>query len=214
MSSRKQECQLMVEQQLMGRDIEDNRVLEAFLEVPRHEFVPEEQQDSAYEDRPLPIGKDQTISQPYIVAEMIQALKPEAGDRVLEVGTGSGYATAILSRIVAEVYSVERFEELARKAENRFQSLGYDNIEVHVGDGTKGWSEKSLYDGILVSAAAPGVPAPLEKQLASGGRIVVPVGEKGMQKLFRIENKEGKLEKSNLGMVRFVPLIGEEGWKF
>ncbi len=214
MSSRKQERQLMVEQQLIGRDIEDSSVLAAFREVPRHEFVPEEQQDNAYQDSPLPIDEDQTISQPYIVAEMIETLRPEAGDRVLEVGTGSGYATAILSRLAEKVYSIERFKKLARKAESRFQSLGYKNIELHIGDGTKGWSEKAPYEGILVSAAAPEIPVSLQEQLAPGGRMVVPVGDKGMQKLFRLEYKNGEIKKNNLGLVRFVPLIGEEGWNF
>lgn len=214
MSGYKEERKLMVEEQLKGRDIKDSSVLAAFMEVPRHEFVPEEQDDNAYEDRPLPIGKDQTISQPYIVAEMIQGLELEAGDKVLEVGTGSGYATAILSRIVSKVYSVERFEGLAREAESHLQSLNYNNIEIHIGDGTKGWPEESPYDGILVSAAAPEIPSSLQEQLVAGGKMVVPVGKKGIQKLFQVEYRQGQLKKSNLGLVRFVPLIGEEGWKF
>ncbi|MFW5992218.1 MAG: protein-L-isoaspartate(D-aspartate) O-methyltransferase, partial [Halanaerobiaceae bacterium] len=169
----------------------------------------------AYDDRPLPIEEGQTISQPYIVASMIQLLGPEAEDRVLEIGTGSGYAAAVLSRIVKRVYTIERHKLLASKAENIYKKLGYDNIEVKIGDGTEGWREKAPFSSILVSAAAPEIPDKLSEQLKTGGgKMIIPVGKKhGLQKLIRLTRKEkDEFEIENLEYVRFVPLIGKYGW--
>lgn len=205
----------MVEEQLVPRGIENENVLKAFRNVPRHEFVPEDQRDSAYADHPLPIGKGQTISQPYIVAEMISALEPEKGDRVLEIGLGSGYAAALLAEIVENVYAIERVPELTEKAEDVFNSLNYKNIVVKTGDGTKGWPEKAPFDCVLVSAAAPDVPDVLLKQLVNNGVIVIPAGEKMVQQLWKVTRKgEEKFSREKMGAVRFVPLIGEKGWKF
>lgn len=205
--------QRLVETQLERRGINNKAVLKVFNEVPRHKFVPDRLKGSAYDDRPLPIGQDQTISQPYIVAEMIQALEPEAGDNMLEIGIGSGYAAAILSRLVAGVHGVERLPELAEEAEERFAELGYDNVEIHVGDGTKGWPESAPYDGILVSAAAPEIYEGLIDQLTDDGNLVIPVGRRTVQTLYQVKkDEEGNISKKSLGGVRFVPLIGEEGW--
>ncbi|MFW6007072.1 MAG: protein-L-isoaspartate(D-aspartate) O-methyltransferase [Bacillota bacterium] len=210
-----QERKKMIEQQLKPRGIKDPEVLEAFLTVPRHEFVPENLKHNAYQDRPLPIQEGQTISQPFIVAQMIEALKPKPGKKMLEVGTGSGYATAVLSRIINRVYSIERYPELAEQAEKKFEKLGYDNIEVTVGDGTKGWEEKSPFAGIMVSAAAPDIPEPLIEQLEVGGYLVIPVGGKNLQDLYQVKKiSDNDLNQKNLGSVRFVPLVGEEGWAF
>jgi len=204
----------MVDKQLKKRGINDDKVLNAFLTVPRHRFVPEDRQEMAYEDGPLPIGEGQTISQPYIVAEMIQALDLHENDNVLEVGTGSGYATAILSRITEKVYSIERYQLLADKADKLFESLGYDNIEINIGDGTKGWQKKAPFSGILVSAAAPEIPQTLKRQLKKDGCLVLPVGDRNIQELFQLRYKDdGEYSKKSMGMVRFVPLIGKEGWK-
>ena len=204
----------MVDRQLKKRGIRNKLVLDAFLTVPRHRFVPGDMQELAYRDGPLPIDEGQTISQPYIVAEMVEALNLVRDDEVLEVGTGSGYATAILSRIVKKVYSIERFQLLAKKAEKLFQSLNYDNIEIEIGDGTKGWQKKAPFAGILVSAAAPEIPEGLKLQLKKGGYLVVPVGDKNIQELLQIKYKGDDIYNENsMGMVRFVPLVGEEGWK-
>lgn len=204
----------MVDRQLKKRGISDELVLDAFLTVPRHRFVPGDMQELAYRDGPLPIAEGQTISQPYIVAEMVEALNLTRDDKVLEVGTGSGYATAILSRIVKKVYSIERFRLLAKKAEKLFQSLNYDNIEIKIGDGTKGWQTQAPFAGILVSAAAPEIPGGLKLQLKKGGYLVVPVGNKNIQELLQIKyNEQDNYSKKSLGMVRFVPLVGKEGWK-
>jgi len=205
----------MVEEQIKRRGIEDERVLNAFREVPREEFVDEKYISSAYNDGALPIGAGQTISQPYIVALMIDSLNLKPDEKVLEIGTGSGYAAAVLSRIVEEVYTIETIETLAQKAIKRFARLEYDNIEVKIGDGTLGWAENAPYDGIVVSAAAPHVPDALIKQLSENGRIVIPVGEKGgVQRLKVIKkDKEGKTSEENLDYVRFVPLRGENGYR-
>ncbi len=209
----KKKRQQMVKTQLVDRGIDDGAVLNAFREVPRHKFVPEELQEKAYEDTPLLIEEGQTISQPYIVAEMIQALEPGKEDVVLEVGTGSGYAAAVLSRIVSRIYTIEFHETLAEKAENRYNELGYDNIEITIGDGSKGWPEKAPFSGILVSAAAPDIPDTLLEQLKIGGKLVLPVGDKYLQELLQITKvSEEELSKKALGKVRFVPLVGEEGW--
>ncbi|MFW6386589.1 MAG: protein-L-isoaspartate(D-aspartate) O-methyltransferase [Bacillota bacterium] len=204
----------MVEEQLVARGIEDEALLAAFRSVPRHRFVPEKERRHAYEDRPLPIGRGQTISQPYIVAEMISALEPENGDRVLEIGLGSGYAAAIMAEVVNEVYAVERLDELTARARQRFVELGYENIEAKNGDGTQGWSGEAPFDSILVSAAAPEVPDTLLEQLEIGGVMVIPAGDKTVQQLLQVRREEeDNYSKKKLGGVRFVPLVGEYGWK-
>ncbi len=207
--------QEMVQFQLAARGLTDQRVLNALASVPREAFVPEELVPYAYQDRPLPIEAQQTISQPYIVALMTAALELRAQDRVLEIGTGSGYAAAVLAEICAEVYTVERFSELADSARERLQSLGYDNVHVRHGDGTLGWPEHAPYDGIVVAAAAPEVPEPLKQQLGIGGRLVIPVGATlDSQTLLRIRRiDEERFEYDDLGGVRFVPLVGEAGWR-
>lgn len=205
----------MVKRQLQSRDIKNEKVLEAFVKVPREEFVPEEYKENAFEDRPLPVKEGQTISQPYIVAEMIQALEPEPEDKILEIGSGSGYACALMSRLVREVHGVERYQVLAEYAEKIINKLGYENIYLHVGDGTTGWEEASPYSGILVSAAAPEIPEELLKQLEIGGFLVIPAGNKSVQTLYQVKKiSEDEIEKRDLGKVRFVPLVGEKGWSF
>jgi protein-L-isoaspartate(D-aspartate) O-methyltransferase len=205
----------MVDAQLVARGIRDPAVLQAMSTVPREAFVPADQVQFAYADAPLPIGQGQTISQPYIVALMTEALEVTPDDRVLEIGTGSGYAAAVLSRIVKEVCTVERRPELARAAEARFQQLGYHNIHVHTGDGTLGWTERAPYDGIVVTAGGPAIPEPLLDQLEQGGHLVTPVGPRpDLQELIRVRRSgEGAYRQENLGRVRFVPLVGEAGWK-
>ncbi|MCL6638729.1 MAG: protein-L-isoaspartate(D-aspartate) O-methyltransferase [Firmicutes bacterium] len=202
----------MVESQIAARGVRNEAVLNSMRTVPRHLFVPEALQEYAYRDSPLPIGEGQTISQPYIVALMAEALEPRAEDRVLEIGTGSGYAAAILSRLVSMVYTIERREILAKQAQNRFRALQYDNIIVRVGDGTKGWPEEAPFDGILITAGAPAVPRTLGGQLKPGGRMVLPVGYRMHQSLLRLRLTGGGFTRENLGPVCFVPLIGEEGW--
>jgi len=205
----------MVEEQLLKRGIDDDKVLEAFRIVPREKFVGEKYKSSAYEDGALPIEEGQTISQPYIVALMIQSLVLKEDDKVLEIGTGSGYAAAVLSKMVKDVYTIEKIPLLAEKAIERFDRLEYDNIKVKIGDGTLGWKEHAPYDGIIVSAAAPHIPEELLKQLSAEGRIIIPVGERsGVQQLKRIKkDKEGNIEEEKLDYVRFVPLRGEDGYK-
>ena len=204
----------MIEEHLLGRDIRDPLVIRAMREVPREAFVPEEMADLAYEDYPLPIGEGQTISQPYIVVYMTEALELSASDRVLEIGTGSGYAAAVLSRIAATVYTVERIQTLAQSARQRLELLGYTNILVHEGDGTLGWPEHAPYDAIVVTAGAPEVPKPLLGQLAILGRLVIPVGPTPtMQTLVRVRRvAEHEFRSEGLCGVRFVPLIGAAGW--
>jgi protein-L-isoaspartate(D-aspartate) O-methyltransferase len=204
----------MVENQLIARGIQHPAVLRAMAEVPREEFVPGHWVEHAYADSPLPIGKEQTISQPYIVALMTEALEPSPGDRVLEIGTGSGYAAAILSRIVEKVYTIERHGSLADTARKRYESLGYDNIHVLHSDGTLGWPEHAPYNGIVVTAGGPAVPDPLLAQLAVGGRLLIPVGSTPtVQELVRVRRiAEDEYRRENLGAVRFVPLVGERGW--
>ncbi|MBM7624900.1 protein-L-isoaspartate(D-aspartate) O-methyltransferase [Sporohalobacter salinus] len=204
----------MVDKQLRVRGISHEATLESMLTVPRHKFVSEDLCDLAYQDRALSIDKEQTISQPYIVALMTQALQPKPEDKLLEIGTGSGYAAAVLAEIVEEVYTVERYEELAHKAQARFDSLDYENINLRVSDGTKGWDEYAPFDGITVAAGAPVVPESLADQLVTEGRLVIPVGNKeGVQELVVLKKKsDGNLARESLGQVRFVPLIGEKGW--
>jgi protein-L-isoaspartate(D-aspartate) O-methyltransferase len=204
----------MVETQIEDRGVRDERVLQAMRTVPREAFVPGHLADQAYRDHPLPIDEGQTISQPYVVAWMIEALGPRPGDRVLEIGAGSGYAAAVLSRVVDEVYTVERFPALAREAGRRLERLGYLNVLVRVGDGTLGWPEFAPYDGIVVAAGGPEVPRPLLDQLAPGGRLVIPVGPRpDLQTLVRVTRLPGdRFRDEDLGAVRFVPLVGAEGW--
>jgi protein-L-isoaspartate(D-aspartate) O-methyltransferase len=202
----------MVESQLAARGIKDPRVLEAMLRVPRHLFVPPELRDRAYDDSPLPIGEGQTISQPYMVAWMTELLEVSEGDRLLEIGTGSGYQAAILCELGGEVFSVEKQPRLARDAEERLRSLGYRNIRVKVGDGTLGWPEEAPFDGIMVTAGAPSVPQPLLEQLDEGGRLVIPVGPSGIQMLNLIRRAGNEFLTSDEGSCVFVPLLGKFGW--
>ena len=204
----------MIERHLKARGIRDSAVLEAMRSVPREAFLPESMADAAYEDTPLPIGHGQTISQPYIVALMTALIEPAKADRVLEIGTGSGYGAAILSRIVGKVYTAERHQDLAETAENRFRRLGYDNIRVRHGDGSLGWPEHAPYDGIVVTAGAPDVPQELKAQLAVGARLVIPTGSVHTQKLRRIRRTaEDAFEEEDLLSVRFVPLVGTASWQ-
>lgn len=203
----------MVDEQLLSRGIQDELVLNAFRSVPRHDFVPPEYLDSAYGDHPIPIGERQTISQPYMVALMTQCLALKGGERVLEIGTGSGYQMAILSRIVKEVYSVERFAGLAAAAEARIKRLGYTNSMIKVGDGTLGWEENAPYDGIVVTAGAPDTPPSLLRQLKDGGRLVIPVGGQFGQVLTVAEKHGAGIKTAEVCGCTFVPLIGKEGWK-
>jgi protein-L-isoaspartate(D-aspartate) O-methyltransferase len=203
----------MVERQLRRRGIRDERVLDAFRAIPRDEFVGGDVKEFAYEDTALPIGGGQTISQPFIVALMVQALELRPTDRVLEVGAGSGYAAAILARLAGRVYAIERDPRLAREAGDRLRRFGLDNVEVHTGDGTLGWPEAAPFDAILVSAGGPDVPQPLLDQLASGARLVIPVGGPRQQHLLRITRLGDEWRREDLGPVTFVPLIGEGGWE-
>ena len=203
----------MVERQLKARGIFDERVLSAIGKVPREEFVAAELREHAYEDRPLTIGCCQTISQPYIVASMLQAAELRADERVLELGTGSGYQTVLLAEIAATVLSIERHPELANVARERLSRLGYTNVEIVVGDGTLGYAPQAPYDVILVSAAAPQVPQSLVAQLAIGGRMVLPVGSRDLQELVLIRKDETGVRQVRLDGCAFVPLIGEEGFR-
>jgi protein-L-isoaspartate(D-aspartate) O-methyltransferase len=200
----------MVNSQLRARGISDQRVLEVMERVPRHEFAPERYRDQAYQDHPLPIAEGQTISQPFIVAIMLEALKLSPTDRVLEIGTGSGYVTALLAELTAQVISIERHPSLADSARAVLTTLGYSNVSVVIGDGTRGFSEAAPYDAIIVSAAAPEMPPALLAQLAEAGRMIVPVGADDAQqlRLVRMENGQPKFEFRE--MCRFVPLIPED----
>jgi protein-L-isoaspartate(D-aspartate) O-methyltransferase len=205
----------MVRYQIAARGVTDDRVLDAMRAVPREAFMPEELAEFAYEDTPLPIEEGQTISQPYIVALMIAAIQPGPPDRVLEIGTGSGYAAAVLSRVVGQVYTVERHEALVDLARRRFRTLGYGNIEVLHGDGSLGWPERAPYDGIIVTAGGPHVPRRLRDQLAVGGRIVIPIGpdprQQHLVRMTRVTHE--RFDEERLGQVRFVPLVGEDAWE-
>jgi protein-L-isoaspartate(D-aspartate) O-methyltransferase len=205
----------MVQRQIADRGIHDPAVLSAMRVVPREQFVLGPYRRYAYDDTPLPIPANQTISQPYIVAYMIAALRLKPEDRVLEIGTGSGYAAAVLSRIVREVYSIERHNRLADYASSRLAHLGYDNVTVMNGDGTLGWPEHAPYDGIIVSAGGPAVPSTLRSQLAVGGRLVVPVGQSRRKQhlVLIMRTSESGFSEERLVAVAFVPLIGDEGWK-
>lgn len=204
----------MVDNQIEARGIGNPHLLAAMREVPREAFVPPEIRDQAYADRPLPIGSEQTISQPYIVAMMIDAAGIEPGQRVLDIGTGSGYAAAVMSRIAQKVYSIERYRELALRARDAIDGLGYENVEIAVGDGSRGWPEEAPFDAILIAAGGPKPPRALLEQLAPGGVLVMPVGaERGYQEMTRISNHDGDFVQENIGAVAFVPLVGEGGWQ-
>jgi len=202
----------MVAAQIVARGVRNERVLEALREVPRHLFVPEHVRHEAYEDRPLPIGEGQTISQPYIVASMTAGLAPGPADRVLEIGTGSGYQAAILARLAISVITVERQAALAARASDVLAALGVSNVQVIIGDGTEGYVPGAPYDRILVAAGAPAVPETLKAQLADGGRLVIPVGPSGFQHMILVERRgDAFIEHEGEGCV-FVPLIGRYGW--
>jgi protein-L-isoaspartate(D-aspartate) O-methyltransferase len=204
----------MVDKDIIPRGVKDHRVLEAMRKVPRHLFVGATQRMSAYEDHPLPIGEGQTISQPFMVAMMTEALLLEGKESVLEIGTGSGYQTAILAELAARIYSIERIPSLTGKARTVLDSLGYKNILVKLSDGTVGWQEYAPYDRILVTAGAPQVPEPLLEQLASGGILVLPVGPNSIQELVRIRKKEnGSTVEEKMGGCVFVRLVGKHGWE-
>ncbi len=202
----------MVGRQIEGRGVADPAVLEAMGAVPRHCFVPPEFRALAYDDRPLPIGHEQTISQPYMVARMTELLALSPGQRVLEVGTGSGYQAAVLDRMGVDVYSIEILEPLGRKAGQLLGELGYRRVKVKIGDGYQGWPEHAPFDGILVTCAPTHIPEPLKEQLAEGGRMVIPVGEiYGHQRLFLLRKVKGRLEQEKIFDVRFVPMVDEKG---
>src|SRR5262245_40245616 len=202
----------MLDSQIRARDVRDARVLEAIRKVPRHLFVEEALRDRAYLDKALPIGEKQTISQPYMVAAMSEALELAASERVLEIGTGSGYQTAVLAELAESVFSVERIPSFVPLARGRLESLGYYNVLIKIGDGTIGWSEHAPYDAILVTAAAPQMPRPLLEQLKLGGRLVMPLGPEESQTLMRIRRGEEGFHEEALGECRFVKLIGRHGW--
>ncbi|MGM0423573.1 MAG: protein-L-isoaspartate(D-aspartate) O-methyltransferase [Thermodesulfobacteriota bacterium] len=199
----------MVQEQLEGRDIEDQKVLRAMQEVPRHEFVPRLYQDLSYQDRALPIAEGQTISQPYIVALMTQLTEIQAEDKVLEIGTGSGYQAAVLAELAQEVYSVEIIPELAKQAQEALQELGYENVHVKQGDGFQGWPGKAPFEAILVTCAPPEIPEPLLEQLAPGGRLVIPVGERWQKLKVLRKSQDGSLQEESVTSVRFVPMTGK-----
>jgi protein-L-isoaspartate(D-aspartate) O-methyltransferase len=204
----------MVQRQIAGRGVRSEKVLDAMRKVPRERFLPNGQAAWAYDDAPLPIGDDQTISQPYIVAYMTEALLLEGGEKVLEIGTGSGYAAAVLAEIAADVYTIERIDGLAIMARIVLDKLGYQNVHVRQGDGTLGWPEHAPFDAIVVTAGGPDVPDPLKRQLKIGGRLVMPIGKTTwFQELVRVTRiTEADFDTEYLVPVRFVPLIGEEGW--
>ena len=203
----------MVQEQLVRRGVSDPNVLKVMSEVPRHLFVDDAMQARAYGDHPLPIASDQTISQPFIVAAMTQALQLQGTEKVLEIGTGSGYQAAVLSRLCDKVYTVERINTLLAGARKIFDQLRYYNILSRLDDGTMGWQEHAPYDAIIVTAAAPEIPEPLIDQLADPGRMVIPVGRRDVQDLNYLTKRDGEIEVQRLESVRFVSLIGEHGWK-
>ena len=202
----------MVEEQLIGRKIRDPRVLEAMGNLPRHEFVPDALVDQAYGDYPVGIGQGQTISQPYIVALMTELMDLKGSERVLEIGTGCGYQTALLARLAGQIFTIERIKELGFKARASLKQLGLKNIVMRIGDGSHGWPEKAPFDRILVAAGSPEIPMPLFQQLAEGGKLVVPVGPEDKQELLLISKTDGQMKTQNLGPCRFVRLVGSFGW--
>ncbi len=203
----------MVEEQLIARNIKDKMVLDAFRNVPRHLFVNPKEAGSAYDDRPLPIGYGQTISQPYIVALMVEQLKLNGDDIVLEIGTGSGYEAAVLAELAKEVYTIDRISELTKRAEAVFEELRYVNIHTKIGDGTLGWPEHSPYDAIIVSAASPAVPDTLIEQLKDGGCMILPVGDTATQTLTLVTKSRDTFTSRELTTCIFVPLLGKYGWR-
>jgi protein-L-isoaspartate(D-aspartate) O-methyltransferase len=204
---------IMVEEQLRRRGISDRRVLEAMEKIPRHLFVLGDYRDSAYEDRPLPIGEGQTISQPYMVAIMTQSLELEGRERVLEIGTGSGYQTAILAELAQKVFTIERIPTLTERARKVLGDLGYANISFFSGDGSRGWPEEAPFDGIMVTAGSPDVPPTLKSQLAEGGRLVIPTGPRFTQTLYKLTREGDRFIEEELTGCVFVPLVGDYGWK-
>jgi protein-L-isoaspartate(D-aspartate) O-methyltransferase len=202
----------MIEEQLMARGIKGERLLAAFLKVERHKFICEELRPNAYSDFPIPISEEQTISQPYIVALMTECLDLSGSETVLEIGTGSGYQTAILAELAKEVYSIERFKSLASQAESLLKESGYNNIKLKLSDGTLGWPEIGQFERIIITAASPRVPLPLTEQLKEGGKMVLPLGESFSQVLTVVEKKDNKLEYKEICGCVFVPLIGKYGW--
>jgi protein-L-isoaspartate(D-aspartate) O-methyltransferase len=203
----------MVETQLISRGISDSRVLEAMRKVPRHLFVEEALKEQAYSDFPLPIGEKQTISQPYIVALMTETLGLKGHEKILEIGTGSGYQAAILAELADRVFSIERFPGLAYRANQILQKQGYQNIIIRVTDGSLGWPDEAPFDGVMATAGTPKIPQPLIDQLGMGGRLVLPVGDRVSQELIMVERVPEGVKKTNLGGVRFVDLVGKLGWE-
>jgi len=203
----------MVEEQIVSRGIKDSRVIAAMKKVPRHLFVEEALQSQAYSDHPLPIGEKQTISQPYMVALMTEALQLKEKEKVLEIGAGSGYQTAVLAELAEKVFSIERIRSLAIKARQLLYELGYFNVEIKIFDGTHGWMEEAPFDAIIVTAGAPNIPQPLLDQLAIDGRLVIPVGDAYAQDLMRVTKTKEGIKKEDLGGCRFVKLIGRYGWE-
>jgi len=203
----------MVEEQVIARGVKDARVLAAMRKVPRHEFVPENFREQACRDGALPIGEGQTISQPYMVARMSELLELKGNERVLEIGTGSGYQTAVLAELCEKVYTLERVKSLADKARATLDRLGYRGVAIKVYDGTYGWNEMSPFDAIIVTAGSPDIPAPLMAQLKEGGKLVIPVGERFEQELMKVEKTAGGMVTEKLFSCVFVPLIGSHGWK-
>ncbi len=206
--------QKMVKEQIIKRGISDKKVLDAFRIVERHRFVPLKYKNQAYGDHPLPINEGQTISQPYIVAYMTDILNLQKEDKVLEIGTGSGYQAAILAQICDTVYTIEIFESLGKTAKKLFKELNYNNIKVKIGDGYLGWPEHSPFDAIIVTCSPTKIPEPLKHQLAEGGRIIIPVGTSPVQQLILLKKKKGKIHQSNVLPVRFVPMINKEGVRY
>jgi protein-L-isoaspartate(D-aspartate) O-methyltransferase len=210
---RTEERMRMVRDQIEARGIGDKRVLDAMREIPRHLFIPPEFREAAYHDRPLPIGSGQTISQPYIVGLMTSLLELKQNDMVLEIGAGSGYQAAILSKLARTVVTVERLPEIASKAEDMMHRLGISNVTVAVEDGTLGYAPCAPYNGIIITAASPDIPEPLIDQLADGGRLVAPVGPRDLQQLIRVRKHGERISRENFGGVMFVPLLGRHGWQ-
>lgn len=210
---RAEERRRMVERQIEARGIHNPRILAAMREIPRHLFIPPPYDQSAYDDNPLPIGNGQTISQPYIIALMTELLRTEPSDNVLEIGAGSGYQAAILSRLVHRLTTMERIPAVAILAQKNLTSLGIQNVEVIEGDGTQGYPQNAPYNGIMVTAATPEIPRTLADQLADGGRLVAPVGGRDIQELMTLEKHGSRMIHEHHGDVRFVPLIGKHGWE-
>ena len=209
----KRQREEMLKRQIVARGISDEKVISAMRNVPRHLFVSEALTDQAYGDFPLPIGEQQTISQPYIVAEMTQALELSKDDRVLEIGTGSGYQAAIIAQIAYRVYTIERIHSLLLKARSLFDGLLYHNIITRYSDGTTGWADESPFDAIIITAGAPKIPETLVNQLAMGGRMAIPVGDQYSQELIKLHRDKNGIQQTSLGGCRFVKLVGEHGWR-